>query len=541
MESYNDGLGRASADNTGKVIGNWQLCRMLGQGGYGTVYEAKNLTIAGHRAAVKILHPWLSLQAEVYQRFINEASAASRAAHENIVQVFDGGVTPTGVCYLVMEFLAGRSLAEVLKEGAMEIDRVVNLGCQIASALQSAHDLFIVHRDLKPDNLFVTQRASNPEFLKVLDFGVAKLRSMTEEASRTKTGALLGTPKYMSPEQWGSAPDIDGRSDIYALGVILFECVTGSSPFFADSLFGYMNAHVMQAPPDPALLRPMPALLRDLILSMLQKRREDRPQTMAAVKAALEALNSDERSSLKAGATQLPPMMPPNLASAHSLKGSTSELTAPNPSGLRWEMAILPGMGVLLIGLGLWGWSSSDQSGVSASMTTQVAPSDAVPLSTPVTGRSLDLGLALRDERAGESELVKAATALTIDVEVPEIIKANDVIRMVVKPSPEAYVLVLYQEESGSFELLWPQGLRSASRFSVAHPLKLPPLRAALRKGSTISHERLLVYAFTDQEENARALNASQYRSVAILDELLRDLPNARSARWEVRYDIRKR
>ncbi len=135
----------------GRTIGNWKLHRLLGEGTFGAVYEAEHQAIAGRHAAVKILDPQVSVQSDLKRRFVNEASAASRVAHENIVQVFDGGVTEEGICYVVMELLNGKSLAQIIQRGPLNVGRTVNIGIQAASALQAAHNIGIVHRDLKPD------------------------------------------------------------------------------------------------------------------------------------------------------------------------------------------------------------------------------------------------------------------------------------------------------------------------------------------------------------------------------------------------------
>jgi serine/threonine-protein kinase len=272
----------------GRRVGNWTLERLLGEGAFGAVYQAVNAGIAGKHAAVKVLHPHLAMHPSVKQRFLNEASAASRADHENIVQIFDGGITDEGYCYSVMELLRGRTLSSVLSAGAMDAPRVVNIGVQVAGALAAAHELGIVHRDLKPDNLFIVERAGNREFVKVLDFGVAKLQDPGGE-KLTKTGMLIGTPGYMSPEQWKTLPDIDGRADIYALGVILYECACGRLPFSGNTPYEWLRAHLEDPVPDLAATGNVEPGLWRVISRMLEKEREKRPQSMVEVLSELEA------------------------------------------------------------------------------------------------------------------------------------------------------------------------------------------------------------------------------------------------------------
>ena len=280
-----------SADLSGRTVGNWRLVRRLGAGGFGAVYEAQSLTIAGRRAAVKILHPEVALRDDHKRRFINEASAASAAENENIVQVFDGGVTPDGLCFVVMELLQGVSLKDRLREGPLDLARAIHLGRQVANALASAHRAGIVHRDLKPENIFLVPQTFNPEFVKVLDFGIAKLADSSLASPVSTTSGWIGTPHYMSPEQWRQAPDIDGRADIYALGVILFEGITGTAPYTGESSFALMTAHLNHLVPDPGERAAVPKEASRLIMRMLAKERDERPRTMAVVMEELAALD----------------------------------------------------------------------------------------------------------------------------------------------------------------------------------------------------------------------------------------------------------
>jgi serine/threonine protein kinase len=270
----------------GQTMGNWRLKGMLGEGAFGAVFEADHVAISGKRGAVKILKPEMSTNASMKQRFLNEASAASRAEHENIVQIFDGGIAPDGTCYQVMEMLSGKVLTKLIQtEKRLDPGRAVNITAQIASALQAAHNLQIVHRDLKPDNVFIVERANNPEFVKVLDFGIAKLRGdqgMETNDKLTSTGMIIGTAPYMAPEQWQSRPDIDGRADIYSLGVMLFEMLCGQRPYAANNAYEWIVLHMEATPPELTNFGVTPQLSR-VVRRMLAREPQLRQQSMRDV------------------------------------------------------------------------------------------------------------------------------------------------------------------------------------------------------------------------------------------------------------------
>ena len=271
------------ASLAGATVGNWRLGPLLGEGAFGAVYEAEHVAIAGRRAAVKILHPHLSMQELLKQRFLNESSAASRAEHENIIQIFDAGIALDGTCYMAMERLRGQTLSQLLRRGRLQAERAIHIAAQIAGGLRAAHERQIVHRDLKPDNVFVQPRESDPDFVKILDFGVCKLRGdVSGNPNLTSTGMIIGTSAYMAPEQWLARPDVDGRADIYALGVILFECLAGQAPFHAGTAYEYMYKHMEEAPPDLGRYGVEPRLAQT-VNKMLAKEPNRRQQSMREV------------------------------------------------------------------------------------------------------------------------------------------------------------------------------------------------------------------------------------------------------------------
>src|SRR5579871_6362703 len=236
----------------GQVLGGkYTVVRLLGEGGMGAVYEGEQqLGTTKRKVAVKTLHPHLSRDEKIKARFEREVGTIAELEHPNTIQVFDFGTTAEGILYIVMEFLHGKSLADLLeKQGAMEPERVVNILQQVCGSLEEAHARGIVHRDLKPDNVVLVERAGKKDFVKVLDFGIAK-RSREEdkdEQKLTQQGMVLGTPPYMSPEQFTGKP-IDSRSDIYSLAVMGYEMLTGKLPFKADTAWEWATQHMTQNP-----------------------------------------------------------------------------------------------------------------------------------------------------------------------------------------------------------------------------------------------------------------------------------------------------
>jgi len=275
------------------LLGNYRVVEQLGEGGMGVVYVGSHETL-GRRVVVKVLKRELSAKADMVRRFFNEAQATTAIHHPGIVQVFDFGTTPDGRAYFVMELLEGQTLAARLERRRLEDVECCRIGRQVANVLQATHAAGITHRDLKPDNLFLVPDPEVPggERVKVLDFGIAKLAGETQVSGvKTRTGAIMGTPVYMSPEQCRGAGAVDARSDIYSLGCILFEMACGRPPFVGEGAGEIVGAHLHVPPPAPQDLAPgMSPELANLIARMLAKRPEARPQTMAAVGQALDEI-----------------------------------------------------------------------------------------------------------------------------------------------------------------------------------------------------------------------------------------------------------
>ncbi len=269
----------------GETVGNYRITKLLGEGGMGAVYLAEHPGI-GRKAAVKVLHPDLTRHTDIATRFFNEARAANAIHHPGIVEVLDFGTLPTGVSYIVMEYLEGDSLAKRLRTGGrMPMATALEYTRQAAAALGAAHDAGIVHRDLKPDNLYVVPDPRNPgrEMIKVLDFGIAKLGAgPTNPGSvKTRTGTIMGTPVYMSPEQCRGTKEVDHRTDIYALGIILYEMLCGTPPFVSEGHGELIHLHISAPPPPPRSRNPaIPERLEATVLRALAKDPAQRFQTM---------------------------------------------------------------------------------------------------------------------------------------------------------------------------------------------------------------------------------------------------------------------
>lgn len=279
---------RAAASQIGRIIeGKYRLDAVIGAGGMGSVYRAHRLLI-GDPVAIKLLHHEHVSEAEGSERFRNEAKAAARLKHPNAVSIYDFGVTNDGLIYLVMELVEGQSLRRVIKEqGPLRPAVAADIINQACAALDEAHRQQIVHRDLKPDNIIVNQKFTGLQ-VKVLDFGIAKLRDVTA-SNLTQADSIMGTPHYMSPEQC-LGEELDNRSDIYSLGIVLYEMLAGVVPFNSPNSTAVVVQHVNQAPPPLRGSTPgISAAVERAVMHALAKRREDRPQSARALAAEFSA------------------------------------------------------------------------------------------------------------------------------------------------------------------------------------------------------------------------------------------------------------
>ncbi len=337
----------------GTTIGDYKITGLIGQGGMGVVYAAEHTTLH-HRTACKVLRPEMANHPETVERFLQEARLISRIRNTNLIDIFDIGELPDKRLYYVMEYLSGRTLAQALHEQRMPFAGIVAIMSQICSGLHAAHAAGLVHRDLKPDNLFLVERKDEPPLVKIVDFGVAKVMDLgSTDAKLTRTGHLVGTPQYMSPEQINGVA-IDQRSDIYALGVILYEMCTGTPPFRGDTLGQMLIAHLQQIMPsiDRKLLGPdVPIEIEPIIRKAIAKDPAERYATVAELNADLERLVSGQRTLAVDWYKQYQPR---EVTAIQTLHGTMLTLQVPQPSRSRrllWlGVTMVPGLLLCLVG-----------------------------------------------------------------------------------------------------------------------------------------------------------------------------------------------
>jgi len=323
--------------SVGQTIGNYTITAKLGEGGMGVVFLAEHPVI-GRKVALKAIHPELSRNPEVVSRFMTEAKAVNQIGNEHIVDVHDFGNTSSGEFYFIMEYLQGEALADCLKrERVFQPARALHIAAQVADALAASHRHGIIHRDLKPENIFLINRGNTTDFVKVLDFGLAKLLQNEEKVThKTRTGSVMGTPYYMAPEQCEGKATLDQRCDLYSLGVILYEMLTGRVPFGGDGYGEIIVKHITQPPPSPRAINPqLGASHEAILLRALAKRREDR---FASMEQMRDALLDPER--YLATAPPLPrPLSPDSLAGTPAARDEVTtnmgNERAPLPSTFR--------------------------------------------------------------------------------------------------------------------------------------------------------------------------------------------------------------
>ena len=329
----------------GATFGSYRIVRMIGAGGMGAVYAAEH-TLLGRAAAIKVLLPEYSVNSSVVMRFFNEAKAATAIRHPGIVEIYDFGYTPDGSGYIAMELLEGQSLTGRMRVGALRPAHALTLVRQISGALAAAHAKGIVHRDLKPDNVFIVPDPEVPggERIKLLDFGIAKLMPAAGGNSTTNTGAVLGTPTYMAPEQCRGVA-VDQRVDLYALGCILFEMLTGRPPFTGEGAGDVLAAHIHLPPPAVRATAPWcPESLERLVAHLLVKDPAHRVSSAAALIGEIDRLATEVTAIPGPAATH------PEMSTA-SAQTTLSAATGAGPRIPAPRRAVWIGLGLTVIAI----------------------------------------------------------------------------------------------------------------------------------------------------------------------------------------------
>jgi len=322
----------------GEAVGSYRIEAKLAEGGMGAVYRASH-QLLGRPAAVKVLLPELSTNHEIVNRFFNEARASTAIRHPGIVEIYDFGYMPSGIAYIAMELLDGEPLSRRLATvGRLDEATALLYTRGIASALAAAHARGIVHRDLKPDNIFLVPDPDMPTGIrpKLLDFGIAKVAEAARggEATKTRMGSVMGTPTYMSPEQCRGAGEVDHRSDLYALGCILYEMVTGRPPFVSDGVGEIIGMHLFMAPVPPSHVVPgISANVESLAMSLLAKNPGERIQSAAEIVRLLGTSSmpaiSGAITAQTVVATPLKTPLPPTPTTLGAAAGQSTAVTPP--------------------------------------------------------------------------------------------------------------------------------------------------------------------------------------------------------------------
>jgi serine/threonine-protein kinase len=318
------------------TVGNYRVTKLLGEGGMGAVYLGEHPVI-GRKVAIKVLHTALAADKDIVARFFNEARAIHLIGHPNIVEILDFGQTPDGQPYFIMEFLTGEALSEVVSRGAISAPEVAHIADQMCRALAAAHAKGIVHRDLKPHNVQLIEKDGEP-FVKILDFGVAKILSAPDgsQSVKTRTGSLMGTPLYMSPEQCKGAGLLDHRTDIYSLGVMIYEMLAGRPPFMAEGIGELFAKHMLEDAPNLLDFAPQtPPTMAAAVMKSLNKELDDRFSSMeefrkgllgeiaVAASAATKAPGMPKRAAATAAG-----MRPVNVAATMSPQAQSTTLSS---------------------------------------------------------------------------------------------------------------------------------------------------------------------------------------------------------------------
>jgi serine/threonine protein kinase len=431
----------AGAGRVGEVLaGKYRIVRLIGEGGMGQVYEAEHATV-GRRFAVKFLRPHLVSNEEALARFRREARAAGALESEHIAAVTDFDIAADGAPFLVMEYLEGRSLGQLLaEEGPLPVPRAAGALLQVCRGLEAAHAAGILHRDLKPDNLFVVRRADGSERVKVVDFGIAKLMHAADSPP-IQTGAAIGTPFYMAPEQARGDKGLDERVDVYALGVILYELLSGEKPHPGDCANAVL-AHVLtkSAVRLDTLRSGLPARLVELVHRALAFEPRDRPVSVRALGRELEEFIAPEvrrgnaQLELRSFASAETAFSEPDIGARRRAPVSATAATLPTPDlhslskpgppadtkGRRWALGlvVLVTSGVIVALFRMLAISSTQSAATASQPLPAVAARSGAPTASVVRPNAASSNAA----SPVASTIPTASTASTVTAERPALV-----------------------------------------------------------------------------------------------------------------------
>lgn len=462
----------------GSSVGNYRVVSKLGAGAMATVYLAEHPRI-NKKVAIKVINQDLATSKEMVSRFMTEARAASQIGHDHIVDILDFGQSPEGENFMIMEYLEGQTISSRIRAaGRLDVMAALHIAMQIVDALQTAHAKGVIHRDLKPDNIYLIRRAGTGDYVKILDFGLAKLLSGTEgQNHKTSSGSVLGTPHYMAPEQCEGKTTIDGRADLYSVGCIMYQMLTGELPFPGEGFAEVLIKHLSEPPPVVRSLNPqIPASVEKLILHCLAKSRDHRFQTAEEL---LWALHDPESWSLQFGDDMmrivgpLPgrgvAMLPPTMPTMHA-GGVPSALTAAGqpPISPVSTVNIAPGSAPAL---------PSRPSVPIAAVTVAAGSSPALP---PVLGPGQSAA------RPGIPPAVMPPSALDIPVVAADAAQLAEVPADASRAAPQMATLISDLSSASLSALLRsPQGMlpgQTPAQAPASMPTLAPPAPGPLRE-----------------------------------------------------------
>jgi eukaryotic-like serine/threonine-protein kinase len=397
-----DGTALRSSNAQGDLMGSivaerYHILKKLGEGGMGTVYLAEHVKM-GRKAALKVMNPGMNSDPDAIARFNREAANASRLNHPNVCGIYDFGETPEGLIYLAMEFIEGESLTSLIeKNGYLAAPRAASIIHQAADALAVAHDYGIVHRDLKPDNIMIAKGRDGSDMVKVVDFGIAKASS-SDAQKVTKTGLVVGTPEYMSPEQL-AGDKLDGRSDIYSLGLVAFNCLTGALPFPSETAQEAMIMRLTDQPKTLAEMKPdvaWPAELQAVMDKVLMRDADERYQKSAEFgRDIAKAVENMPAAVAAAGATMVIGASAADLPKTRMAAkgGATAKIEAPVPAPAAAAapvaakkspvMLIVAAVVVIAAGGGAYAMLGGKKDSATQPATQPAAPPASSPANTP--------------------------------------------------------------------------------------------------------------------------------------------------------------